>query len=116
MTKLKNLLIFLVSFNFSQVYYLDKPTLINEGNYVISDSTFNNLIIKTKYLKLKIDSLDTEVINYAEALKIADSVVTVQDSIIQTCIKTSIPWWEQTWFQSIAWFLLGNVLQKGINN
>ena len=92
MIKLKSLLIFLISFNFSQIYYLEESSLVDSGNYVISDSIFNNLIIKTKYLKLKTDSLITDVSNYSEALTIADSIMTVQDSIIQTCMQTEIPW------------------------
>jgi len=79
---------------------LTEPTLVEEGNIVVTPEKFDTLLVKLQ------ECVDK------------DSLIAIQDSIIinyQEIDELQVPFWKQEWFKKLMYTILGAGITKTID-
>ena len=89
-----------LSLSYSQ-YILSEPTLVDEGNIIFTEQEFSSLIMKLNECVRK------------------DSLISIQDLLIaeyqyKDTLTPSL--WEQEWFKTIFYSLIGVGITKVVDN
>jgi len=94
------LTILCLNFSVYSQTFVKEPTVVDSGNYIFSETEFNQLLFKLDKVILEKDQFMIEIATQ-------DSIIAVQDSMIITYEELT----EKRWLQNLMYSLAGYVLQ-----